>query len=799
MAFSKNRIPATMLMQQQPQLSAPAGIDPNVEIVRLTLKILCSKQRPLSLMEIQSELCNQSAGGFINSQFISTLSIFQLNGILNCYPDHFALVRISPYQTAVKPQTRIELCKIHCSKNGHCPGRPNVSCNGLHICKFYILDSCKIGNCKYGHDLTTQHNMQIRHDYLLDHLKIKELKYLLNLAENRSETTFPRICKFYNNEGGCRYQQQGKSCPHLHICKHYIMDKCSFGPRCKRNHNILADDIRDILTRYKINISRTPKEIIAELQEALSKDEDSKSETSEILDQRFTTASSLVSKRCKSTPNLVMQQMSLSPYSSAPVTDSDEGSAVDSKGVPVGARIKSSRSGKHHQSRSKKENTLERQLSVDSTQGTHICLYNLRGQCWFKDSCRNVHKNMPYQWQIRYQSDGVWEDLGEEDNLYVELNFCNPECDDCFSEDRYGHPIRIFFDKMEAQTGDKKNLEVRRLSTVSSEDAENQPLATRWRWFWQDQRREWVEYGSKNMTGYQTNVVSDVIEQRYLANPKGQCQFATLGHKYIMDFNMMIQQNMDTKTSRRVKRRPEHVSPQEAKKRKLQPVQSGVLASQRVSGAGIGVKPCIVPSTWSVQHGQDLIDIFSRVEVKKKFNREEYQKVETLFMESMPSTTSIISVERIENGELWSNYHNKKDKMQRKNPGLKELNLFHGTQSQYIDAICRQGFDFRLSGLTTGTRHGKGSYFAKTAKFADRYTERGSLCIVFLVRVMAGDYTLGDKTYTRPPLKDPKDPCSDLYDSCVDNVKNPEIFVIFDNYQVYPEYVIKYNMNYTCI
>ncbi|KAK3586710.1 hypothetical protein CHS0354_020716 [Potamilus streckersoni] len=640
--------------------------------------------------------------------------------------------------------------------------------------------------------------MQIRREYLLDHLKIKELKYLLNLADNRSETTVPRICKFYNNEGGCRNQQQGKSCPHLHMCRHYIMDKCSFGPRCKRNHDIFVTDVKEILIRYKINISRTPKEIIAELQEALSKDEDSKSETSEVLDQRRIGATSLVSKRCTSTPNLAMQKMSLFPQPHSSVTDSDEGSSVDSDGVPGGTRIKSSRSGKHR-SRSKKKNTPDRQLSVDSTQGTHICLYNLRGQCWFKDSCRNVHKNMPYQWQLRHQSDGVWEDLGEQDNLDVELNFSNPDCDKCFCEDRSGLPIQLFFEKMEAQTGDNRNLEVRRLSTVSSEDAENQPLATRWCWFWQDQRGKWVEYGSKNMTGYQTNVVSDVIEQRYLANPKGQCHFATLGHGYILDFTIMSQQNMDTKTKRRVKRRPEYVSPQEAKKRKLKPVQSGVLASQQASGVGVGMKPCPVPNTWDVQHGQDVIDIFNKVEVRKKFNREEYQKVETLFLESMPSTTSIISIERIENGELWSNYHNKKEKMQRKNPSLKELHLFHGTQSQYIDAICRQGFDFRLSGLTTGTRLGKGSYFAKTAKFADRYTERGNSCIVFLVRVMAGDYTTGHKTYARPPLKDPRNPCSDLYDSCVDDVKNPEIFVIFDNYQVYPEYVIKYNMNYTSI
>ncbi|KAK3599149.1 hypothetical protein CHS0354_016412 [Potamilus streckersoni] len=213
------------------------------------------------------------------------------------------------------------------------------------------------------------------------------------------------------------------------------MDKCKFGLCCKRNHDIFATDVKEVLTRYKINISRTPKEILAELKEALSKDEDSKCETSEVIYQRHEATPSLVSKRCTSTSNRATQKRPLKSQSDSSVTDSDEGSSGDSGGDPGGARIKSSRSGKHR-SRSKKKKEPDRQLSVDSTQGTHICLYNLRGKCSFSESCRNVHKNMPYQWQIRYQSDGVWKDLGDQDNLDVELNFSNPDCDDCFCEDR---------------------------------------------------------------------------------------------------------------------------------------------------------------------------------------------------------------------------------------------------------------------------------------------------------------------------------------------------------------------------
>ncbi|KAK3599141.1 hypothetical protein CHS0354_016404 [Potamilus streckersoni] len=568
----------------------------------------------------------------------------QLNKILNSYSDHFALTRISRHQLEVKPQTKIEFCKLHCAKNGHCQGRPIVPCNGLHICKYYIFDNCKFENkCKYGHDLKTEYNMQVRRNYLLDHLKGQELKYLLNLAESRSEITVPRICKFYNVGEGCRYQKHRKPCPHLHICKHYIMDRCSFGQRCKRNHNIFAPDVKETLTRYKININRTPRVILAELRDALSRDE---VETNAVSCQGPRTGPGFASKWAMSTPNLAMQNLSfrLSPDSSdndsddsssngskgatggtrrrSPRTmstsdlkmqcltlppllvycenDSDKSYSDDNEGASGGATRKSSRAmftpdlfmqkqsvwsqldpsyndsgegsssdsegarrnpsaSRRHQSWSNAKNTPNRHLLVNSTQERLICLYYLQGRCGYGRSCRNEHKNMPYQWPIQYQSDGVWEDLDQQDNVEVEFNFSNPNCDDCFCEDRGGRQVHIFFQKMEGMTRDKRKLKIRRLSTVSFVKS-SQPFTTRWHWFWQDKRGNWVEYGSKNMTGYHTNIGSNVIEQKYQENPKDQCQFETQCHEYILNFKTMLQQNLATKSMCKVKRHPEHLT-----------------------------------------------------------------------------------------------------------------------------------------------------------------------------------------------------------------------------------------------
>ena len=64
---------------------------------------------------------------------------------------------------------------------------------------------------------------------------------------------------------------------------------------------------------------------------------------------------------------------------------------------------------------------------------------------------------------------------------------------------------------------------------------------------------------------------------------------------------------------------------------------------------------------------------------------------------------------------------------------------------------------------------------------------------MFVAKVLVGSYIEGHGSFVRPPSKDVSNPSSDLYDSCVNNVENPTIYVIFDNNgQVYPEYVIKY-------
>ena len=63
---------------------------------------------------------------------------------------------------------------------------------------------------------------------------------------------------------------------------------------------------------------------------------------------------------------------------------------------------------------------------------------------------------------------------------------------------------------------------------------------------------------------------------------------------------------------------------------------------------------------------------------------------------------------------------------------------------------------------------------------------------VIYTRAICGRSTPGRGGLKRPPYIDPKDINKGLYDSCVGG-QDGSSFVIFDNSQVYPEYVLFYD------
>ncbi|KAK0152754.1 Poly [ADP-ribose] polymerase 12 [Merluccius polli] len=87
---------------------------------------------------------------------------------------------------------------------------------------------------------------------------------------------------------------------------------------------------------------------------------------------------------------------------------------------------------------------------------------------------------------------------------------------------------------------------------------------------------------------------------------------------------------------------------------------------------------------------------------------------------------------------------------------------------------------------TGGEGQTEGSYFARDASYSDMYSRaHGSRRkVMFVAHVLVGEFTTGSSSYARPPSRSTG---KGLYDSCVNNIRDPGIFVVFEKHQIYPE------------
>ena len=119
--------------------------------------------------------------------------------------------------------------------------------------------------------------------------------------------------------------------------------------------------------------------------------------------------------------------------------------------------------------------------------------------------------------------------------------------------------------------------------------------------------------------------------------------------------------------------------------------------------------------------------------------------------------------------------------------------LFHGTSFANIAKIVNNGFnrDFNRHHL-----YGKGTYFSslasESAKYCSNDDEEDENKFVMLVcKVIIGEYTLGSPQMDGASIPYKADKKTQ-YESCVNNVKNPTIFVINRDYHAIPTHIITF-------
>lgn len=199
-------------------------------------------------------------------------------------------------------------------------------------------------------------------------------------------------------------------------------------------------------------------------------------------------------------------------------------------------------------------------------------------------------------------------------------------------------------------------------------------------------------------------------------------------------------------------------------------------------------KSMVLPPTWDPMENERL----KIVELKP--DSREYKDVQERFLQTC-QTFKIEKIERVQNIYFWKNYQIKKCEMDKKNGSRNnERLLFHGTSQESLTFINNHGFNRSYAGMHAAN-FGNGTYFAVNASYSanDTYSKPdvNGKKYMYLARVLVGEYSLGRKGSITPARKNASN-AVDLFDSSTDSMTQPSMFIIFNDIQAYPEYLITF-------
>ncbi|XP_043964090.1 protein mono-ADP-ribosyltransferase TIPARP-like [Gambusia affinis] len=421
-------------------------------------------------------------------------------------------------------------------------------------------------------------------------------------------------------------------------------------------------------------------------------------------------------------------------------------------------------------------------LSSFHTKVSHdilICDNFLLGTCDAGVKCKLHHTPYPFHWQLWSIKTHQWIDLSPRAQLLLERSYCCAEQSDVTLIDKQSYYI-LDFDTMELD-GFSEYDAVRRLT--NSESVEKNPH------FPSKSKIYWCE--GVNYKEYSADLSAFLLKK--MSEKELKCSFNIGEQKYEVDFTSMTQTRISTGFQRQICCRPAYRSPESMYPHLKSGIQSDFANCEPyAAAANFSIDPLQEFSSWyppvwlqGSEEDYRLVDVPAGTQA--------YRIVKKFFHENLPETTmDIISIQQIQNLLHWDKYQRQKTHMQKhhtKAEGPLERHLFHGTTKVASESICLHGFDPRVAGLN-GHSHGFGSYFATDTLMSHEYTEASEsdeVGYMFLAKVLVGRVCLGKHYYRRPPNTKVS-----LYDACVDNKQNPQMFIVFDSCQCYPYYLIKY-------
>ncbi|CAH2272630.1 TCDD-inducible poly [ADP-ribose] polymerase-like [Pelobates cultripes] len=404
--------------------------------------------------------------------------------------------------------------------------------------------------------------------------------------------------------------------------------------------------------------------------------------------------------------------------------------------------------------------------------GIDICSDFLAGNCDKGAKCLQHHTILPFAWQLQERSTGTWHTVGGWGQEILERLYCDPNIKRVCSKSEGQPPMNICFNTMDVKSKGPF-YRIRRLSTSL---CPTMPFNTRVKYYYGNHCR-WTEYSQE---------ISKCIEECLTKGHK-QVMCSSPVFRYLLDLQEFSDTNIDTGTKRTIRIRPVFRSPCMMSELWMMPSVCPVSSSCSLDHVG----SCRNPRIWFVN------DPFYE-KVSLSFKDMEFVRVYNYFHKTMSeSQYMILDICRIQNYFQMEKYARKKDYMSRilsetENNNL-ERYLFYSAHYALVENICRQNFDARVIGKHT-PQYGEGCYFFKSARYAHNFIHASPCghCFMFLAKVLVGCPTVGYPSLRRPPPLNPEDTASLLYDSCVSRLKDPNIFVLFDDDQFYPYFLIRY-------
>ncbi|XP_061434830.1 uncharacterized protein LOC133360197 isoform X2 [Lethenteron reissneri] len=178
---------------------------------------------------------------------------------------------------------------------------------------------------------------------------------------------------------------------------------------------------------------------------------------------------------------------------------------------------------------------------------------------------------------------------------------------------------------------------------------------------------------------------------------------------------------------------------------------------------------------------------------------EEFKTVKDQFLGSLENVNvEILQIQRVDNSVLYRQFLLKKQQIEREcsQPPCERI-LFHGTADAACSEINLHGFNRSFCGKNAAL-YGQGVYFATSARISvrDQYSppDTAGRKHVYLARVLTGDFAQGRENMLTPPIRLPVTDGGPIvrFHSVVDNTAHPDIFIIFNDTQAYPEHLITF-------